>query len=784
MDAAFARQAICREDPFNPLVTTGMQGAAMLVISHIFHLILTPSGQPGPIANIIAGLVLGPSLLCRIDQLKEFFIQSSSVEYYKVLTFNIRVFFMFLIGLNTDVGCFRRNLRSASIIAYGGLIVCTVFGAASALIVLHLLKISFSRWSLVIIVPLILANSASPVVIQLAAELKIDTLDVGRLGIASAIVNEMSCILLYSTYISVQSWKMFGYGILCLLSIVALVILNRYLASWFNRRNQNQKYVSNTEVLVVFVLVIGVAILIEANGYLSALACFLLGLMFPREGKTSRTLLRKLTYSVNNFMLPIYFGYVGFQFDVYQFSTRENISLITLMIVLSTGGKLVGTLAASHYLNLPKNEGVILAFILNLKGHSELLILEIVPKFIAFWNRKLHSLVIIVVVLDTLIAGLVVVFMLKTKEHYFAHRDTLLESYDTDKELRMLACVYGSRHISSTVGLISAMSGSQSAPTTPYLMHLVELPRKHRKTKLMYHQLQDGDQFSDEEEYGGNDVLEINDVVDAFTVDTKILINQNKVVASFEKMYEDVCIAAVDFRASIIFIHLHKRQRIDEKLENGKEDIRISNQKILRHAPCTVGILVDRGQTGFKKPGSELVQQVATLFFGGPDDREALACSKRIAMHPYIKLTVIRFLPTASKEQLPKLSNDAASENNEVLLAISDPEVETELDDAALEEFQNRYVKCGRASYAEKYVDNGGQTSAALREVGIAYCLILVGKGRRENIPMLIGLRLWEECPELGRVGDLLASSELDITSSVLVIQQHSHHVDKELGSD
>lgn len=326
--------------------------------------------------------MLGPSLLCRVKRLKEFFIQSYSIEYYQVVSFIFRVFFMFLIGLDTDVPYIRRNLRLSSIIAFGCIFVCTLFGAASAIIVLHVLKLQYNKWTLIIVIPLIIANSASPVVIRMAAELKIDTLEVGRLGISSSLVNEMSCVVLYSLYISCQTGKKFGNGILCLLFSVGLVLLNRHLAFWFNRRNQNQKYVSNKEVLVVFVLVLATAAIIESYGYLSTLACFLFGLLFPREGKTARTLLQKLSYSVHNFVLPIYFGFVGFQFDVDHFMRVDNVVMIVLMILLSTGGKLVGALAACHYLNIPKNEAVMLAFILNFKGHTELLILELVPKVI------------------------------------------------------------------------------------------------------------------------------------------------------------------------------------------------------------------------------------------------------------------------------------------------------------------------------------------------------------------------------------------------------------------
>ena len=230
--------------------------------------------------------------------------------------------------------------------------------------------------------------------------------------------------------------------------------------------------------------------------------------------------------------------------------------------------------------------------------------------------------------LHTLIIGPVVAILLN-REESCAHYPTTLDILNPESELRMLACVYVPRHVSGHVSLISALGGCPNAPIKPYLVHLVELPKK-RKSKLMYHQLEDGDQFSDEEEYGGNDVIEINDADDSFTSETKILIHRSKLVSSFLTINEDLCNGAEDLRVSIIFLPFHKHQRIDGKMENSMEEIRTINQKVIRHAPCSVGIFVDRGQTGFQQPhGSPSVQNIATLFFGRPDDREALACSKR-----------------------------------------------------------------------------------------------------------------------------------------------------------
>lgn len=85
-----------------------------------------------------------------------------------------------------------------------------------------------------------------------------------------------------------------------------------------------------------------------------------------------------------------------------------------------------------------------------------------------------------------------------------------------------------------------------------------------------------------------------------------------------------------------------------------------------------------------------------------------------------------------------------------------------------------RYVTSGRVGYIEKHVDNGAETSSYLKDILDMYTMFIVGKGGRRQSKITTGLNDWEECPELGTVGDLLASSEFDESGSVLVVQQHS----------
>ncbi|KAL5857205.1 hypothetical protein ACOSQ3_004663 [Xanthoceras sorbifolium] len=683
---------------------------------------------------------------------------------------------MFLIGLQMDISYTKRNLRIASTIAYSGVIASAIFGASVSGFIIQKVKVTSDKYAFAIVLMLLLANSAAPVVIRLATELKFDTSNIGRLAISSSLINEISCALGLFLFIAFANWTKFKLAILSVFLTGLVIIVNKYLTIWFNTNSRNQKYITNSQVLLILLLIMALSMLIEYFGLYCTIPCFLVGLMFPRQGKTTRTLVHKLSFSVHEFILPIYFGYTRFQFDLNVMMTFDRFIAVVVLIMLSFVGKIVGTLVACYYLKIPLEKGVILCFILNLKGHVELLIIDAVPGFKIWWNRDVHNLLLAVIVLNTVIAGPVVSFILRKNEKYFAHEQTTIEFLDPESELQMASCVYAPRNASGQLGLMSAMHGSQEAPTTPYLMHLVELPKKSKTKNLMYQQLEDGDQFSDEEDFGGNAVLEINDSVDSFTAETKYFVHQIKVVSSFPNMYDDVCTRAEDLRLSIIFLPFHKHQRIDGKMEKGKDEVRTNNRNILRHAPCSIGILVDRGCLGFHNlHTADSKQHVAALFFGGPDDREALACSKRIAMHRHLHLTVIRFLPESSMSS--HRNDDALQQNDEILMMSMSRSHDTEAakDKAFIDDFYNRYVTPGQVGYVEKYVKNAEETISALIDIGDMYSLFVVGKGGRGHSTLATDINEEEECPELGSVGNLLASMDFDINSSILVVQQHTH---------
>ncbi|GAB4847598.1 hypothetical protein Ancab_026660 [Ancistrocladus abbreviatus] len=776
MDAT--QRLLCGEDLFNPLLSMGLQASLILSMSHLIQIALKPIGQPAPVAQLIAGVLLGHSGLSQIRVIEMYFFQSSSADYYEVMAFFGRISFVFLIGLELDLYFLKRQLRDASTVAYAGALLCLIFaGAISFPFYGYFARPPHSKTNphfatFLFVLMLSMANSASPLVIRFAEDLNLGTSDFGRLAICSSLINDLTCLLLGVIVSKTMDPKSFSIWAWIFSFVVTGIVsfLMRYIANWLNGWNRNSKYLRNAQLACVFLIVLLTAGVTELMGQNSILSSFLLGVTFPREGKTARTLLTKLSYALYTFLLPIYFGYTGFQANLKLLGQLRQFLGIIVIIILSTGGKILGTLAACHRLKIPLRKAIALALLMNLKGHYDILLLSRAQQK-AGWISDFHNIMLVTVLLNTLISGVIVAFMVIIHSKSFGYRPIALEWKNPESELRVLACVHGPRHVPTLVRLIGGMNWSKDLPVAAYLMHLIELIPKKRVSSKMYNQLED-DELSDDEAYGGNDTLEINEAVDAFVAETGIFIRLLKAVAPMTTIFEDVCSGAEDVRASIVILPFHKHQRIDGKMESGKEGLRTVNQKVLRHAPCTVAILVDRGLVGLSQvPSSLAMQHVAVLFFGGPDDREALSFSKRIGMHLHVNVAVIRFVLAASRDISEKI-NISSQPGEQVLMAMPSRGVEDDADNAFLEDFYNRYVTSGKVAYVEKHVKNGAQTVAALRDIGDMYQLFIVGKGGRRNSPITTGMSDWEECPELGTVGDLLASSEFETNSSVLVIQQ------------
>lgn len=260
-------------------------------------------------------------------------------------------------------------------------------------------------------------------------------------------------------------------------------------------------------------------------------------------------------------------------------------------------------------------------------------------------------------------------------------------------------------------------------------------------------------------------------------------------ISGLEDMHEDICATAADKRTALIILPFHKSPRLDGYFES-TPGFRAVNQKVLKHSPCSVAILIDRGVGGSAQiPSSSVDHNVVVYFFGGPDDREALAYGCRMAEHPGIKLHVIRFLTTngaataddvgipvrSSSSVGSELSEIAKTELSDGRYQFSmhglDQDKQRELDDESLGHIHRRAAAdAGRVTYEDVGVSSPLEEVVRLSS-SRTYDIILVGRSRRPTPFLEKIVRKHAVYAELGPVGDALMDQ--NVRASVLVFQQH-----------
>ncbi|KAF7143009.1 hypothetical protein RHSIM_Rhsim05G0188500 [Rhododendron simsii] len=339
-------------------------------------------------------------------------------------------------------------------------------------------------------------------------------------------------------------------------------------------------------------------------------------------------------------------------------------------------------------------------------------------------------------------------------------------------------------------------------------MHLVELTERSSSIVMVQRVRKNGFPFINQHRNRGELYDRVAVAFQAYTQLGQVSIQPVTAISALPTMHEDICHIAADKRVKMIILPFHKQWRISDgdselMVENAGHGWRGVNQRVLKNSPCSVGVLVDRGFSGASGSGSDsgsvssggsdsgsvssidgthqtpgriptMAHRVCILFFGGPDGREALGLGGRMAEHPAVKVSVVRFIEKEVSEGScvtlrPSLNKSSETSYN-FSIAAMDREKEKMLDDEAVAEFRTKWD--GVVEYIEKAAGNLVEGVKAIGRSG-DHDLIVLGKGRYTSTMVPAPADCQAEHAELGPIGDLLASSGQSIVSSVLVIQQH-----------
>ncbi|KAL8091225.1 hypothetical protein AgCh_040359 [Apium graveolens] len=683
------------------------------------------------------------------------------------------LYFLFIVGVEMDITSIKRTGKKAILIAIAGMILPFLLGVSFSFFLRQKTQM-VKQGTFILFLGVALSVTAFPVLARILAELKLLNKEIGQIAMSSALVNDIVAwtVLAFAIAMSENNNNLTLASLWVIISSVVFVMFCIFVVrptiTWMIRRTPEGETISEFNLCVILTGVMISGFITDAIGTHSVFGAFVFGLVIP-NGPLVVTLIERLEDFVSGLLLPIFFAISGLKTEFSTIQGAGTWGALIIVIVLACLGKVAGTALVAVYYRMPVSEGITLGLLMNTKGLVEMIVLN-VGKDQKVLDEKSFAIMVIVAVVMTGSVTPIVTTIYRPARKFSPYKIRTIQRTKQDGEFRILACIHTPRNAPTIINLIEASHPCKKSPICIYVLHLVELTGRASAMLIVHNAKKSGPAANRTQAQSDN-------IISAFKSyehhATGITVQPLTAVSPYSTMHEDICNVAEDKRVALIIVPFHKQQTVDGGMENLNPSFRTINQNVLINAPCSVGILVDRGLSGSTRISTnQITHHIALLFFGGPDDREALAYAWRMSTHPGINLTVMRFI--SANEAVDDTSRASFEENDpRVLTILTDNDKEKQLNEECLNSFKSRMPNDGSIIYIEKTVNNGQETVAAIRSIDNIHDLFIVGRGRGSVSPLTAGLTDWSECPELGVIGDLLASSDFAATVSVLVIQQY-----------
>lgn len=367
-------------------------------------------GQPRVMGEVLAGIVLGPSVFGVLDpHLQAKIFAPDIIPYINVAANLGLIFYMFLIGMEVDVGLLRGRLRTTLLVSNTALGLPLMLGLLAAVPLFGILAPGNTRFlAFALFVGVSMSITAFPVLARIVSERRMLKRPLGALVIGAAAIDDVSAWFLIALATAVAGagtalgvLSTVGWAILFCLAMGLIVrpVIGRAAVAY-----EELGRVPGTWITAIFAGVILSAVTTDLIGIAVIFGGFVMGLVMPRHAGLSAEVTRRVEDFVLILLLPLFFAYTGLRTNV-ALLDRGSLVLITLVLIaLAIIGKYGGTVIAGRVLRLPWRESAAAGALMNTRGLTELVVLNLALT-LGVISSALFAALVVMALVTTFMAG-------------------------------------------------------------------------------------------------------------------------------------------------------------------------------------------------------------------------------------------------------------------------------------------------------------------------------------------------------------------------------------------
>ena len=384
-----------------------VQAAVIIALSRLLGVAGRRLGQPQVIAEVIAGILLGPSLLGWLwPAATATLFPASSVVVLGLLSQLGLVIFMFLVGLELDLS--RIEGRAAVAISQASIVLPFGLGAGAAVLLYpRLSPPSVPLLSFALFMGIAMSITAFPVLARILAERGLTGTKVGAVAIACAAVDDVTgwCLLAVVTAIVRRTGlQRAALTIGLAAAFVVVLFCARPLLARLGRRAIEHARLPQRFVALVLLLLLGASAIAEPIGIHALFGAFMLGVVMPKDAALVRGLSEKLEDLVTVLLLPLFFAYSGLRTQLGLIDSAAAWGTFALILALACLGKFGGSTVAARLSGLSWREASTIGLLMNTRGLMELVVLNI-GLDLGVISPTLFTMMVMMALVTTMLTG-------------------------------------------------------------------------------------------------------------------------------------------------------------------------------------------------------------------------------------------------------------------------------------------------------------------------------------------------------------------------------------------
>lgn len=339
-------------------------------------------GQPTVIGEIIAGILLGPSLLGIVaPDLSAWLFPEESIVNIELLSQFGLILFMFTIGMELRIADIKAQARNSIIISQSGIFIPFILGLLLSIVTYERYAAEVAFFPLALFIGISMSITAFPVLARIVQERNMSRTYLGKLTLNTAAAGDIMAWLMLAAIMAItQSGSVasafFNFLFLLLYMGLAFGVL-RPLFSLIGRMYNKEELLGKGLVGIIFILLLLSAYLTEILSMHALFGAFIFGLIMPEDVKFRHVMTEKVEDVSLNIFLPLFFVSSGLRTELGLINSGELWLLLLLFVLVAVVGKAGGTYVAACVCGIDQKDSLYLGAYMNTRGLMELVVLKI-----------------------------------------------------------------------------------------------------------------------------------------------------------------------------------------------------------------------------------------------------------------------------------------------------------------------------------------------------------------------------------------------------------------------